>query len=438
MITTSGTTETLQNDCSTTVTLTVPDGFTFDGNGHTITALDPTATTGFSGPVITNAGSSMNIENLTVQGDVHNQTPDFPIQYVGVRFFNASGSVTSVTVLDISAPNSGPNDGYGIRVDATVPVDVTITGSTFAGYRRNGAVFSGPATDVDVTGSTFGPPDLSLVQNGGPAQNGAQYSSGAGGTFSGNTVIGTTFGNAAVAPSTTFLLFGAVNVTASDNQFIGAGQDLGVSVTSSTGILIEDNNLDRTPATVPGGSATGAQSFDAMSTAGTTLICNTFEGWSPNLAGGLTQAPCITSTSPLQSAALGVPFSQTLQAFDESGGALVWSFAGGTLPPGLTLDSSGVLSGTPTQQGTFTFTAQVCDSTGVDGCSTMEFTITVGAAPPPPPTPETPSVPSGPVQTGGGLVSDSSPWLPYGGAAAGVGLLLAVGGLAWRRQRTGA
>ena len=35
-----------------------------------------------------------------------------------------------------------------------------------------------------------------------------------------------------------------------------------------------------------------------------------------------------------------------------------WSLASGTLPPGLTLASNGVISGTPTQSGTFNFTVQ--------------------------------------------------------------------------------
>jgi hypothetical protein len=35
-----------------------------------------------------------------------------------------------------------------------------------------------------------------------------------------------------------------------------------------------------------------------------------------------------------------------------------WSLAGGTLPAGLTLGANGVITGTPTQSGTFTFTVQ--------------------------------------------------------------------------------
>src|SRR5689334_6499405 len=63
----SGTTFTMTADCDTTATLTVPDGVTVDGGGHTITAHDVTPAS-FVGAVVTNAGTSMNIQNLTIMG----------------------------------------------------------------------------------------------------------------------------------------------------------------------------------------------------------------------------------------------------------------------------------------------------------------------------------------------------------------------------------
>jgi hypothetical protein len=56
-----------------------------------------------------------------------------------------------------------------------------------------------------------------------------------------------------------------------------------------------------------------------------------------------------------------VPYSYQLQA---SGGVppLVWSHTAGSLPNGISLRSDGLLSGTPTIAGTYTFTARVTDS----------------------------------------------------------------------------
>jgi uncharacterized protein (TIGR03437 family) len=88
--------------------------------------------------------------------------------------------------------------------------------------------------------------------------------------------------------------------------------------------------------------------------------------------------PTITSTSPLAGGAVGIGYSQTLAA---TGGSppYTWSVAGGSLPAGLTLSSSGTISGTPTAVGTSNFTARVVDSASAS--ATGAFTITIAAAP---------------------------------------------------------
>lgn len=75
--------------------------------------------------------------------------------------------------------------------------------------------------------------------------------------------------------------------------------------------------------------------------------------------------PTWVTTSPLNSAAPGVAFSQTLEATDSEGAVVDYSVTSGTITPGLTLDSStGVLSGTPTTGGSFTFTVTATDDGG--------------------------------------------------------------------------
>ena len=68
------------------------------------------------------------------------------------------------------------------------------------------------------------------------------------------------------------------------------------------------------------------------------------------------------TTDSIADATLNQNYDKTLQA---TNGTLpyTWSLAGGQLPAGLNLLQSGVLLGTPTQQGTFSFTVQVTDST---------------------------------------------------------------------------
>src|SRR5262245_23879636 len=58
-------------------------------------------------------------------------------------------------------------------------------------------------------------------------------------------------------------------------------------------------------------------------------------------------------TDSLPDGTVGTPYSQTFQSAGTSTAPYTWSLASGTLPPGLTLLPSGVLSGIPTTAGTF-------------------------------------------------------------------------------------
>ena len=85
------------------------------------------------------------------------------------------------------------------------------------------------------------------------------------------------------------------------------------------------------------------------------------------------------AASSLPNATFGTAYNQTLTA---TGGTAPYAFGlvlgSGPLPPGMTLDGNGLLSGTPTGLGAYGFTVAVVDSAG--HTQTFALSIVVGAA----------------------------------------------------------
>jgi hypothetical protein len=68
-----------------------------------------------------------------------------------------------------------------------------------------------------------------------------------------------------------------------------------------------------------------------------------------------------TANTALTSATEGVPYTQVL--LEQGGvGSMTWTLASGSLPPGMNLSSPGVISGSPTASGAYTFTVHLVDS----------------------------------------------------------------------------
>ena len=85
--------------------------------------------------------------------------------------------------------------------------------------------------------------------------------------------------------------------------------------------------------------------------------------------------PVISGTPP--AGVVGVAYSTTLTASGGTG-ALKWSLASGTLPAGLSFNATtGVISGTPTTVGTFSFVVQVVDASDVPLTVQAQESITV-------------------------------------------------------------
>jgi len=133
-----GTTMELSADCTTDAPILVPEGFTLDGAGHTITAVDPPREH-FLGAVVANAGTHANVMNLRITAsnladvcDINDKTAGTDFRLRGIQFKGASGMITHNTVTDINqGAESSCWEGAGIEVrneptDGTHPNTQTV------------------------------------------------------------------------------------------------------------------------------------------------------------------------------------------------------------------------------------------------------------------------------------------------------------------------
>ena len=119
------------------------------------------------------------------------------------------------------------------------------------------------------------------------------------------------------------------------------------------------------------GNTVGAISSFGEDNAGELYLCT--------LGGGkvyrIVQAsPVISTASPLPASTINRPYSRTFAA---SGGTTpyTWDVSTGTLPAGISMSSAGVLAGTPSASGAFSFTVRVTPASGPAGTQAVSLVI---------------------------------------------------------------
>jgi hypothetical protein len=148
---------------------------------------------------------------------------------------------------------------------------------------------------------------------------------------------------------------------------VGSSATLGTT-TSFTGNILAQTSITLTTGASIAGRAlarTGAVTLDTNTV--NASVCQT----TPPPG-----CPVVTvNPATLPNATVGIAYNQTLTG---SGGTAPYTFAvtGGALPPGLTLASSGTISGTPTTAGTFTVTFRGTDANGCFGERTLPMVVT--------------------------------------------------------------
>jgi hypothetical protein len=118
-----------------------------------------------------------------------------------------------------------------------------------------------------------------------------------------------------------------------------------------------------------------AAGYDLVTGWGSVDAYRFVHAWAGTTAPPPPPALTIITPSPLTSAAAGTLVLVTLAA---SGGTppYQWAVTSGSLPTGLALDPSGLLSGTPATSGSYTFAISVTDSAGAGNSQTFQITVT--------------------------------------------------------------
>jgi hypothetical protein len=277
--------------------------------------------------------------------------------YSGSRSYTVAIIGATITVSPSSLPNGTVGSAYSATVSAsggTAPYSYAVTTGALPGglSLSSGGALSGTPT----ASGTF---NFTVTATDSTSQTGSQaYTV----TVAAAPII--------VQPAT---LPGATVASAYSQAITATGGTGGFSYAVTAGAL--PAGLSLSSAGVLSGTPTASGTFTF------TVTATDSASQTGSRAYTLTVAQPTVSVAPatLPNASAGSAYSQAVTA---SGGIAPYTYqvSAGALPAGLTLSSAGVLSGTPTAAGSFSFTVSATDSsTGTGPASGMRaYTLVVG------------------------------------------------------------
>lgn len=141
--------------------------------------------------------------------------------------------------------------------------------------------------------------------------------------------------------------------------------------TLPAGLTLSSSGVISGTPTTSGSSTFGVQVTDSSSPSGSATASFSIT---------VNPSPLTITTTTLAAPSLGYAYTQTISV---SGGTAPYTFSlqSGSLPAGLTLSSTGVISGTPTTAGAVSFSVRVTDSSSPTGSATGSFNLTINAPP---------------------------------------------------------
>ena len=232
---TTANTVALQADCTTDHTLLIPSGDTLDGQGHTITAMDP-AGGSFLGAVLMNGGVTASVHDVTVTASGLSQVCHSGTDRLrGILFDGASGTINKVTVTGVRQGQSGCQEGDAIEVrnfsssggKAPKRLTIKVTNSKVSNYQKNGITINGLYNLTVEGNSVIGDGPATYI-----AQNGIQIGYGGKGDVKSNYISGNYYtGPATGTTAAGLLLYG---------ERAGADDELTRGVTSGKNVLADN------------------------------------------------------------------------------------------------------------------------------------------------------------------------------------------------------
>ena len=288
---------------------------------------------------------------------------------------SGSGSSTFTITATDSASATGARS-YTLTVNPAIAVNPASlpAGTVGLAYNQTVSATGGNGSFTFAVTSGALPAGLSLNVSSG-AITGTPGSSGSS-TF---TVTATDGNGATGARSYTVTINAAVAVNPASlaNGTVGVAYSQTVSATGGSGSYTFSVSSGTLPAGLSLNTGSGAITGTPTSAGSSSFTITATDGngatgsraYTVSIAVGISVSP-----SSLAAGTVGIAYSQTISASGGTG-SFTFSVTAGTLPAGLTLDSSGVLSGTPTTAATSSFTITATDSASATGSRTYHVTI---------------------------------------------------------------
>jgi len=341
---------------------------------------NPTIWPGTAVPALSDGGADSSVElGVKFRSDISGYI-------TGIRFYKDrsntgthTGSLWSSSGTRLATATFSSESASGWQqVNFSAPVAISAGTVYVASYHVSGGHYS---VDVNYfTGKGMDSPPLHALASGVSGANGV-YAYGSSSVFPNQSWNNSNYWVDVVFSATQTAALSSITLTPAGSTLAPNG----TQQFTATGTYSDGSTQNLTTQVTWSSSATGVATVNSSGlatgvAAGSSTISATLGSISGSTALTVQHSSLTITTATLGNAVMNSVYTATIAA---GGGTqpYSWSVSAGTLPAGLTLGStSGVISGTPTAAGSFSFTVQVKDSATPQQTASMVLSLTVVAA----------------------------------------------------------